>query len=99
MQVAVSSEAELPGNTVGVVRNVTLSDASMFWQISPWQDGTFWLANAANGSAWHLTSKPNSLIAMSSNITAPQNGQRFAFKELGNIDDERFSSVLVSGAG
>lgn len=96
MNVAVSPDADTPGNTVAVMRNYTLSDASMFWTVGPWEDGTFFLANAANGSSWHLNVKPDDLMSMSSNITAPQRGQRFVFVQLGQINDTRFSSVAVS---
>jgi hypothetical protein len=86
------------GATVPDMRNSSLSGPSMFWQITPWGDGTFFFTNSANGSAWHLTllpPVPNSLMAMTSNITAPQSGQRFTFKKLGAINDERYSSVIV----
>ena len=79
------------------MRNSTLSDDSMFWNISPWGDGTFFFTNAANGTAWHLDVKPNSIMVMSSNITAPQDRQRFTFNQLRIIDDESFSSVVVRG--
>ena len=84
-----------PGKTVPLMTNASISDDSMFWQIEPWGDGTFFLANAANGTKWHLEKKPNSLMAMSSNTTAPQNGQRFSFKQLGQIQNDKFTTVVV----
>jgi hypothetical protein len=79
--------------------NVSFADNSMFWTISPWGDGTFFFANAANGTDWHLQVKSNSLLAMSSNITAPQNGQRFSFNQQGPIVNKPgFSSVALPAA-
>jgi hypothetical protein len=75
--------------------NVTLVDNSMFWAISPWGDGTFYLTNAANGTAWHLQDKSNSLMSMNSNITAPQIGQSFSFTEKGDINSTDFSTVSI----
>jgi hypothetical protein len=95
MNVEVDPEEETIGRTVPIMANYTLSDASMFWQISPWGDGTFFFTNAANGTAWHLTRKGDGLMAMNSNITVPQNGQRFQFKQLGSINNERYSTVTV----
>ncbi|PVH77074.1 hypothetical protein DL98DRAFT_639151 [Cadophora sp. DSE1049] len=90
-------EEETPGKTIPVTRNVSVSDDSMFWRIGPWGDGTFWLSNGANGSEWRLTVKvPFTGVAMSSNITAPQDGQRFSFEQSDPIDDVAYSSVIVS---
>lgn len=84
-----------PGHTIPSLRHYTITDDSRYWQISPWGDGTFYLTNLANGTAWHLTNKPTSLMAMSSNITAPQDGQRFTFNALGAINDGKYSTVAV----
>jgi hypothetical protein len=54
------------------------------------------MTNAANGTDWHLMMKLGSLMAMSSNITEPQNGQSFSFNLTGTINDARFSGVNVS---
>ena len=51
--------------------------------------------NSANGTAWHLDVLPSALMAMSSNITAPQDSQRYSFTTLGAINDEAFSTVDV----
>ncbi|KAH7319390.1 hypothetical protein BKA65DRAFT_556812 [Rhexocercosporidium sp. MPI-PUGE-AT-0058] len=96
LTVALSPEENTPGRTVPRMANASLADDSMFWQIEPWGDGTFFFTNAANGSAWHLQLKPNSLMAMSSNITAPpRDGQRFSFKQLGAIQNSNFSTVIT----
>jgi len=83
------------GGTVPDMRNTTQSDDSMFWQIHPWGDGTFYFTNAANRTAWHLEVNSNSQMAMSSNITAPQDGQSFTFNQLDAINDSSYSSVIV----
>jgi hypothetical protein len=90
------TDESTPGKTIPRMANYTFSDDSMFWQISPWGDGTFFFTNAANGSAWHLSVKGNSRMAMSSNITTPQDSQRFSFAQLDTVDDARYSSVIVS---
>ncbi|CZT03106.1 uncharacterized protein RAG0_09975 [Rhynchosporium agropyri] len=87
-----------PGRTVPRMANASIVlDDSIFWQIEPWGDGTWYLQNAQNGSAWHLQQKPNSLMAMSSNITTtpPRNGQRFSFKQLQPIQNASFSTVIT----
>lgn len=91
--VAVTYNGTTAGNTVPEMRNHTLSDNSMFWQITPWGDGTFFFTNSANGTAWHLDVLLSALMAMSSNITAPQDGQRYSFTTLGAINDQAFSTV------
>ena len=93
--VAVTYNGTTAGNTVPEMHNHTLSDNSMFWQITPWGDGTFFFTNSANGTAWHLDVLPSALMAMSSNITAPQDSQRYSFTTLGAINDEAFSTVDV----
>jgi hypothetical protein len=98
MTVAVSQTETTPGATVPKMTNCSLADTSMFWQISPWGDGSFFFTNAANGSAWHLLTKSNSLMAMSSNISIPQFGQRYSFNALTAIDDTRFSTLDVSNS-
>jgi hypothetical protein len=71
----------------------------MFWSISPWGDGTFYLTNAANGTGWHLQDNSNSLLEMSSDIAAPQSGQRFTFNVQGDIVKRPgFKSVLLPAA-
>jgi hypothetical protein len=86
---------DTPGQTQGQMIRGNISDASIFWSIEPWGDGTFFLTNAANTTKWHLLRKGNGRIAMSSNITAPQNGQRFSFKTITAINDKKLSTVNV----
>lgn len=91
-----------PGSTVPAVFNASIADDSMFWQISPWGDGTFYFTNAANGTSWHMYNKlpgqypGGGLMAMTSNISMAQVGQEFSFSALGSVDDVAYSSVVVS---
>ncbi|TAQ87943.1 hypothetical protein B7494_g3734 [Chlorociboria aeruginascens] len=98
LNTATETTETTPGSTVPNMTNSTLSDDSMFWQISPWGDGTFYFTNAANGTAWHLNVKGNTLMSMSSNITAPQAQQGFTFTQLDTIDNVKFSSVITPSA-
>lgn len=85
------------GNTGTHMANSTLSDDSVFWQIKPRDDGTFYMTNAANGTSWHLDS--DGWLWMNSNFTGRDSNQYFTFKGLGKIGDEKYSSVVVSCFG
>lgn len=92
-------EEETPGQTVPIMINGTIADDSIYWNISPWGDGTFFMTNGANGTAWHLKKKDNGLLCMDSNIIDPQPGQRWSFTD--EQDDvirdlPQFSTVSVS---
>jgi len=87
------------GYTVPQMRNITLADESMFWQIGAWGDGTFFMTNSANGTSWHLNVKSNSLMAMDSNITGVQKGQKFEFSSLGTINNSKYSTIQVCSFG
>jgi hypothetical protein len=91
-----SVDETTPGLTVPDMKDASIQDDSMFWQIDPWGDGTFFMTNANNGSDWHLNVKDNGRMSLSSNITQPQEGQQFSFERLDVIDDVRYSSVIVS---
>jgi hypothetical protein len=84
------------GNTVPTVSDVNIADDSMYWSIQPWGDGSFWMENKANGSDWHLEKETNGLMTMSSNITKPQAGQSFIFKQLTKINNPKYSTLQVS---
>ena len=90
-----SSEETTQGKTRPTMLRGDVADASAFWTFESWGDGTYFLTNAANGTDYHLNRKENSLMAMSPNITAPQNGQRWQFKEIDAIDDKKWSAVDV----
>ena len=96
LNVGITKGKEYTGDTVpGLASNAT--NDSIFWQVSPWGDGTFYLTNQDNGTSWHLTRRPeNGWVWMSSNITAPQPDQRFEFSEQMDIDDDKFSTLAVS---
>jgi hypothetical protein len=83
------------GNTIPTLTGYTLADDSMYWSIQPWGDGSFWMENQANGSDWHLEKETTGLMTMSSNLTEPQHGQSFLFKQLEPINDVKYSTLLV----
>lgn len=91
----ISDTEETQGNIVPRMIRANVSDDSIYWNISNWRDGTFYLANKANTTDWHLTRKGNSLAAMTSNITGDQPGQHFLFERISAINDKRFSTVAV----
>lgn len=92
-----SSNNGVLGDTVPYLAAYNISDDSMFWQTGLWSDGTVYLYNLANGSDWRMTVLDNSLMAMSSNITAPQKGEQFKYARVGAIDNEKWSTYSVSG--
>lgn len=84
------------GKTRPMIARGDIADASVYWSISPWGDGTWYMTNAANGTGYHLNREDgNGTLSIDANITAPQNGQRWGFKEITEINDSRFSSVNV----
>ena len=95
LEAKVSINETTQGVTVPYMRNASTSDNSMFWQVGPWNDGTFYMTNSANGTGWRLNVKSNTLMAMDSDFTPIQDGQRFNFQRLNQINDERYSSVIV----
>ncbi|KAF2786527.1 hypothetical protein K505DRAFT_259722 [Melanomma pulvis-pyrius CBS 109.77] len=84
-----------PGQTQALMVRGNVSDDSVFWEVSPWGDGTFFLDNSENGTSWHLEKKGNGLLTLSSNITAPRPGQRWSFKAIEPINDAAFSTIDV----
>ena len=85
------------GNTVPALANSNLIDNSMFWQATPWNDGTFYFTNSANGTAWHLQFRPdNTTLAMSSDITAgTRDVQSYSWQQQTNINNQTFSTIDV----
>jgi hypothetical protein len=92
------AEETTEGSTRPSMFRGDIATNNVFWTFGGWGDGTFFLTNTANGTDWHMNKKDNGIMAMSPNITAPQNGQRYDFKAVGKIDDARYSSVDVSQA-
>jgi hypothetical protein len=92
-----SENESTPGKTVARMVRGNISDDSVFWQISPWGDGTFFLTNKQNGTEWHLARKvKEALVAMDSNITSTPEGQRWGFEEVAEIENNAYSTVDVS---
>lgn len=69
------------------------TDNSMLWRVLPWDDGTFYFSNVANGKFYHLEFTEMGVVDMSPNTTQPQPGQAFSFVKAGKINDLAFSSV------
>lgn len=89
------STSGIVGNTIPYMALYNVTDDSMFWSTGLWADGTVYFYSLANGSDWRLTMLDNSLMAMSSNITAPQIGQAFTYTKLSAIDDKQWSTFSV----
>ncbi|KAJ4424914.1 hypothetical protein N0V82_000418 [Gnomoniopsis sp. IMI 355080] len=51
------------GDTVPILANASVSDDSMFWQVEPWTDGTYYLSNLANGTNWRLNTQDSALLS------------------------------------
>ena len=85
-----------PGQTQAVMVRGDVSDDSVYWTVSPWEDGTFFMTNGENGTDWHLEKMRSGSIAMSSNVTAPQDGQRWSFEAIEAINDDNYSTIQVS---
>jgi hypothetical protein len=84
------------GRTTAAMVRGNVSDSSVYWNVTPWGNGTFYLTNVANGTAWHLSKNDNSGVWMTSNITAPQPRQQWVFKAVSSINNPAFSTVNVS---
>ena len=98
MGTSYSEQEDTPGKIVPWMIRGNVSDDSVYWQVGTWKDGTFFLSNKANTTDYHLTRKPNSLTAMTSNISESDDlpGQHFSLQAISAIDDEKFSTVAVS---
>ena len=92
---ALSSTDDTEGTTRPCMERGDFADASVYWTISPWGDGTWYFSNAANGTDYHLKRKDNGVMVMSPNVTAPQNGQRWKFKKIATIDNDNYSKINV----
>jgi hypothetical protein len=91
-----SDDEQQAGKSFAYMARGDIADASAYWTITSWGDDTWYLTNLANKADYHLTLTPNAgHIVMSSNITAPQKGQKWKFLDIAAIDDERYSSVNV----
>ncbi|KAJ4298222.1 hypothetical protein N0V90_006121 [Kalmusia sp. IMI 367209] len=92
----------LTGSTLGRMIRNNVSDDSVYWKVSPWGDGTYFLTNKANGTDWHLgyggetDSDGGTESQMQSNISTIQPRQRFQFEPIAEINDEKFSRSGIS---
>lgn len=91
-----------PGQTAALMLRGDLTDDSVYWSVTPWGDGTFFMTNGANGTAWHLQKKGNGWVALNSNTTDTPPGQRWSFTAIhdgdkaAKINDKNYSTVDVS---
>lgn len=83
------------GNTILITANYDVGGDSIFWEIKPWDDGTYYFSNLANGSAWRMNALSNTLMVMDSNITSGQEGEHYDFTSLSAIDNSDYSTVDV----
>lgn len=86
------------GETVPRMARTDVAGDSLFWMIAPrtGDEGYFTLQNAANGTGWSLMVKGNGLMAMDKSANAEEESFGFSFTESGDVNDERYSSILVS---
>ncbi|KAK8209516.1 hypothetical protein IWZ01DRAFT_572611 [Phyllosticta capitalensis] len=92
---AVENTADAYPITEPRMSNSSVQDSSMFWAMGQWADGPYYLWNAENGSDWHLNTTlvvegHTEMLALNSQ---PEQGQAFSFKQLGEINDNAFSSI------
>lgn len=99
----------LSSRTLARMVRDNVSDASVFWKISSWRDGTFQLTNKANGTDLLLEmggehdNDSGTEAHMSSNFTNIPRRQ-FSFevvgevngKDIGTIDNEQWSRAAIS---
>ncbi|KAH7067810.1 hypothetical protein FB567DRAFT_256283 [Paraphoma chrysanthemicola] len=85
------------GKTRPIMMRGDVANKNAYWSIEAWGDDTWFFTNAANGSGYHLNKNGNGIMVMSSDIAAPQNGQRFQFATIDKIDDDKYSSVNLVG--
>ncbi|RYP76000.1 hypothetical protein DL771_002072 [Monosporascus sp. 5C6A] len=88
------SDLLVAGNTKPIMGGARALGVAALWELGNWQDGYYWMENAANGSAWHLN-QTGGFLTMSSNITATQPQQRFQFRQQGEINDAGYSTIDV----
>ncbi|KAI2618283.1 hypothetical protein GGS26DRAFT_595955 [Hypomontagnella submonticulosa] len=87
-----SADAPVAGNTKPIMSNATNLGLSMLWKLGVWEDGNYWLENAANGTSWHLN-VTGGFLTMSSNITDSPEQQKFQFRQQDEINDTGYSTI------
>lgn len=91
-----------PGRTRAYMAQGNTSDDSVFWKISPWGDGTFYMTNKQNGTEWNLGQAMvgnDVTVVLDSNKTGTPGTQRFSFRALNKIGTDNFSTVTVRIGG
>lgn len=96
MGTSYSEDEETEGKTRASMMRGDIASDRAFWSFGSWGDSTWFLTNVANTTEYHLNKKGSGIMAMSPDIRAPQNGQRWSFDPIDRIDDEKYSSVSVS---
>ncbi|KAF2737205.1 hypothetical protein EJ04DRAFT_488616, partial [Polyplosphaeria fusca] len=81
------------GGTRGVIRKASNAAGDSLWNISPFNNGYFFMNNVANGTKWQLFAKDAGNMAMTSNIVGQQVNQSFNFTKVAAINDDRYSSI------
>jgi len=92
-----SADETTYGNTTPHMIRGSKSDESVFWEVSPWGDGTFFITNKRNGTGWHLARKPsNGLAVMDLNTPSEPQGEQWNFEQVGEVQTDEFSTLNVS---
>jgi len=99
----------LTGKTVAYMVRDNVSDASVYWKISPWGDGTFKLTNKANGTDWPLEiggegdTDNGTGARLMFNLVRMNPRREFSFEPIGLVNgidigkvDEFFSRTAIS---
>jgi hypothetical protein len=89
-------DEETEGKTRPAMFRGDVAGDNVYWAFGSWGDGTWYLTSASMGPKYRMNKKNNGIMAMSPNITAPQNGERYSFATIAKIDDIKYSSVNVS---
>ncbi|KAL5375165.1 hypothetical protein DPSP01_011372 [Paraphaeosphaeria sporulosa] len=99
----------LTSRTLARMTRDNVSDASVYWKINSWRDGTFQLTNKKNGTDWLLEiggehdDEDGTEARMGSNFTV-ESRRQFSFDaigevngtDIGKIDNQDWASSLIS---
>ena len=88
-------DEETAGNTRPTLFRSDVTDQSIYWVFSSWDDGTYALTNKQNGTDFLLTRLSTGLCAMSAERPSPNAGQHWSILPVENIDDPKYSVVAV----
>jgi len=81
-------------NTVPDMVPTNLTDNSTQWTFGPWQDGSFYMWNAANGTSFLMNIQPDRiLLKMDSDINSNLSGEQWSFSSIAPINDTAFATV------